>query len=157
MKYPGYDTGKEILAEGRWYPFRIHNHLQLQDGLWYYVLEDINGLKHFMPAGYYTNYALKTGEKINCRIDKINCTGRIFLEPKHPVYKEGEIYNFDVLSFEIKDDSCMLFVKDIYGNSIEVQQYGISEDSFEPQKSVRCIVETIKKGIPVLAFYSHCP
>jgi len=150
MKYPGYDTGKVILAEGSWYPFRIHNHLQLQDGLWYYVLEDINGLKHFMPADYYKNYRLKTGEEIVCRIDKINCTGRIFLEPRHPVYKEGQTYNFDVVSFSKEDNLMLFFVKDIHGNSIEVQQYDNSASDFEAKKKVKCVVLSIKKGKPVL-------
>jgi hypothetical protein len=150
MKFPGYDTGKIKLAEGMWYPFRIHNHMQLQDGLWYYVLEDINGLKHFMPAGYYSNYSLKAGDKISCRIDRINCTGRIFLEPKHPLYKEGESYSFELLSYSKADNLTVFFVKDFYGNSIEVQQCGISESVSEAKKKVKCKVLSIKKGKPIL-------
>ena len=90
MHYPAYNSGNIILSEGNWYLFRIYNLLQLQDSAWYYVLQDLNGLKHFMPADYYTNYGFKIGDEITCKVDRINCTGRIFLEPKHPRYIEGE-------------------------------------------------------------------
>jgi len=89
MQYPGYNTGKVILSEGDWFPFRITKFVQLQDNSWYYVLQDINGLKHFMPAGYYKDYGFSIGIQIKCKIDRINCTGRIFLEPEHPYYQEG--------------------------------------------------------------------
>ena len=157
MKYPGYESGKVVLSEGKWYSFRIHNHLQLQDGLWYFVIEDINGLKHFMPAEFYKGYNLNKGNEIMCRVDKINCTGRIFLEPEHPYYTEGEIYNFEVESVSDKDDSNVLLVKDILGNSIEVQQYDFFGSKFETKKRVQCIVRSIKKGMPTLEICGTCP
>ncbi len=154
MKYPGYDTGKIILSEGKWYTFRIHNHVQLQDGNWYYVLEDINGLKHFLAAEHYTGYNLVKGEEISCRIDRINCTGRIFLEPKHPFYTVDAIYSFEVEMFSNQGDSNILSVKDILGNSIQVQDCGFLESASDSKNRVKCKVLGIKKGRPSLAIYS---
>jgi hypothetical protein len=150
MQYPGYNSRNIILIEGEWFPFRIHNIVQLQDNEWYYVLLDINGLKHFIPAEYYKNYGFKIGDEITCKIDRINCTGRLFLEPKHPYYNEGEIYTFEVISILNIGDEGMLIVKEFFGNCIEVPLCGNKNIDVNAEKSARCIVRNIKKGKPIL-------
>jgi hypothetical protein len=157
MKYPGYDTGDLVLSEGKWFPFRIHNRVQLQDDKWYFVLVDINKLKHFMPAEHYSRYGFKIGDEIICKIDRINCTGRIFLEPKHPYYSEGEIYQFDVDVSSCNDNKQILIVKEILGNSIEVPVYDITNSIKIEKNKVRCTVKSIKKGKPILEFCSKYP
>jgi hypothetical protein len=150
MQYPGYNIGTIILTEGNWFPFRIHNLLQLQDDAFYYILQDINGLKHFMPAEYYKNYGFKPGDEILCKIDRINCTGRIFLEPKHPYYNEGEMYPFDLITYSNRGDERLLIVREITGNSIEVPLYRNKNIDITEEKKVMCIVKSIKKGKPIL-------
>jgi hypothetical protein len=150
MQFPGYETGNITLSEGNWFPFKIHNLVQLQDDEWYYVLRDINGLKHFMPAVYYESYGFKPGDKIRCKIDRINCTGRIYLEPEHPYYKEGKIYNFTVISLPHPDREKVLIVKGISGNSIEVPVCNNQNIDLKEEKLVRCIVKSIRKGRPIL-------
>ena len=150
MQYPGYNTGSVILSEGKWFPFRIHNLVQLQDDSWYFVLQDMNGMKHFMPAEYYKSHGFKTGDEISCKIERINCTGRIFLEPKHPCYNEGEIYLFDLVSNQEKDNGRMLIVEEIAGNKIEVPLCGNKNLDINGEKKVACLVKSIKKGIPIL-------
>jgi len=150
MQYPGYNTGNVILSEGKWFPFRIHNLVQLQDDAWYFVLQDINGLKHFMPAEYYESHGFKTGDEINCKIDRINCTGRIFLEPKHPYYNEGEIYSFDLISYQKKDSETIVIVREITGKEIEVPLCGNNNFDINGENKVTCIVKSVKKGIPIL-------
>ena len=156
MQYPGYSTGKVILSEGDWFPFRIHNLVQLQDDEWYYILVDINNLKHFMPAEYYAGYGFRIGDEISCKIDRINCTGRIFLEPKHPYYNEGELYLFDVCVVSKEDDKQILVVKEILGNSIEVPLYDIRLLNNSKENKVRFMVKSIKKGKPILEFPVKC-
>jgi hypothetical protein len=134
MKYPGYNSGNVILSEGEWFPFKIHNLVQLQDGAWYYILQDINGLKHFMTAANYEKYGLETGNELTCKIERINCTGRIFLEPRHPIYEN------------------VLIVKDILGNIIEVPVNGTKIVDIIDAKSVRCKVQSIKKGSLIIEF-----
>jgi hypothetical protein len=152
MKYPGYNSGNVILSEGEWFPFKIHNLVQLQDGAWYYILQDINGLKHFMTAANYEKYGLETGNELTCKIERINCTGRIFLEPRHPIYKEGEIYSFDVINFLNTGNENLLIVKDILGNIIEVPVNGTKIVDIIDAKSVRCKVQSIKKGSLIIEF-----
>jgi len=155
MQYPGYNTGKVILSEGNLFPFRILNLIQLQDNAWYYVLQDINGLKHFMPAKYYNNYGFKIGNEILCKIDKVNCTGRIFLEPENPYYKEGEIYYFEVLSYSEKENEKRMFVREKSGNSIEVLIYDNKFIDLIDGNKVRCLVKSIQKGEPELDIYMN--
>lgn len=150
MRYPSYTSGDVILLEGKWFPFIVYNLLQLQDGALYYVLQDINGLKHFMPAEYYTSYGFKVGDEIICKVDKINCTGRIFLEPKHPFYSEGEIYFFDLIFESNKHNRQLLIVKEILGNYIELPVYDIKNIVLNEEKKVKCVVISIKKGMPIL-------
>ncbi len=156
MQYPGYNSGKVILSEGEWFPFKVHNLVKLQDDEWYYVLQDINGLKHFMSAHYYENYGFKPGEEISCKIDRINCTGRIYLEPKHPFYTEGEIYDFEVLNISDLNNEIMLIVKGFSENNIELPVFNLKKVEIKEGKMVRCIVKTIKKGKPVLEIHSFC-
>ncbi len=150
MKYPGYTSGNLVLTEGLWYPFIVHNLIQLQDDAWYFVLRDINGLKHFLPAEYYQDYQIKTGDEISCKIDKINCTGRIYLEPRHPHYTEGEIYDFETVKILDSGNGLILIVKETGGNFIEVSTEGHSLDDLKSKKIVQCRVKSIKKGSPIL-------
>jgi len=150
MQNPGYNSGNISFTEGEWFPFRIHNLVQLQDDSWYYVLQDGNGLKHFMPAEFYENYGLKAGDEISCKIDRINCTGRIFLEPKHPYYKEGESYYFDIKNDSNPDIESVLMVREKSGNIIEVPVNGIKKVDINEEKRVRCIVKSITKGRIIL-------
>ena len=145
MYYPGYNSGNVVFSEGNWFPFRVHNCVQLQDGEYYYVLQDINGLKHFLPAEFYENYGFTIGDAILCRIDRINCTGRIYLEPKHPHYSEGEIYHFEVINSTNSGLNNFLVVKDISGNSIEVHLCGNEKIETNDKNLVQCFVKSIRK------------
>ena len=156
MHYPGYDTGKIILSEGAYFPFRIHNLLQLQDDAWYFVLQDVNGLKHFMPAEFYENYGFKPGDEIICKIDRINCTGRIFLEPRHPFYSEGETYLFETAANPDSMNVAALIVKDCTGNSIEIVKSRINKSEVMEENQVRCRVKSIKKGKLILEIANDC-
>lgn len=155
MQYPGYDTGKIILLEGKWFPFRIHNLVQLQDEGWYYVLQDVNGLKHFLQAEHYEKYGFTIGDEIICKIARINCTGRILLEPNHPYYNEGEIYSFEVISYQKQDEDGILIIKDIFGNSIEVPICGNENREQISEKWISCIIKTIIKGKLLLEIYIY--
>jgi hypothetical protein len=155
MQYPGYNSGNVFLTEGEWFPFKIHNLVQLQDDAWYYVLQDINGMKHFMAAESYKSYGFSIGDQILCKIDRVNCTGRVFLEPKHPIYREGEIYSFSISKYPNPDNKEVLIVHEVSGNSLEVPVNSINKIDINEQKMVRCIVKNIKKGKLVLEIYSE--
>ena len=150
MPFLGYSADKILLEEGQWYSFKVLNHIQLQDELWYYILQDINELKHFIRADCYKDYNFKIGIHIRCKIDRINCTGRIYLEPEHPFYKEGKAYEFDVIPELCKPENEALIVKDIFGNSLKVCNNKNEYRERCNKNKVCCLVRCIRKGLPVL-------
>jgi len=137
------------LAEGKYYWFNIIKILELDNNNNYYVLEDPFGYKVLMPSENYKDYDLKPGEKVLCRVDKINCSGKMFVEPEHPYYKEGQTYYFKYIEskerfnfFDQKEH--IIIVSDVFNNKWEVktkpENFTINSDEVE------CFVEKIKKG-----------
>ncbi len=94
------------LEQGKFYLFELYKKVNCPKGDKYFVLTDPFGNKHLVPVKYYTNYKLKMGSYYLCKVDKINCLGRIFIEPPHPFYKENESYLFQFSkTFEEKHKS----------------------------------------------------
>ena len=94
----------QYLEEGHIYPFLIRKQIELPNGGFAWILEDEQGVKHTLSADYYHDYSFKPGDKIRCKVDKINCTGKIYLEPEHPYYRQGRTYEFDVVSGLVMPD-----------------------------------------------------
>jgi len=70
------------------------------DGKDFFKLKDINGVKHLLAKEYYEKYPFKIDKDIQCRIDRINCNGRVYIEPLHPFYKYNRSYLFPVIRFD---------------------------------------------------------
>jgi len=144
-------TQKKVeLKEGNSYTFKITGTIILPDGSERFVLTDPNGVKHLLKAQYYKDYNFRNNQEITCRIDKINCTGKIYIEPGHPHYKLGEIYNFrfytylDVTNASNEVNTVAIF-SDILGNPVKIS----SDDIPGPLKGddiVSCKVSGIRKG-----------
>ena len=111
MTYPFLNEGKIKIEEGIDLDFKVINLVMLQDGRNYYILEDPNEMKHFIDAETYANYGIEIGQMIQCRVAKINCTGRIYLEPVHPIYQEGQTYYFEVISFSVMNTDLVAVLK----------------------------------------------
>ncbi|MCF8296926.1 MAG: hypothetical protein K9J13_05205 [Saprospiraceae bacterium] len=139
---PKYKESDEVLM-------KIIKTTTLPDEDIYYVLEDPNGMKYLLPQKYYLNYNLKISQTINCRIDKINCTGNIFFEPQHPVYILNNSYNFEILEKKRIENSAGLIVDvavvtDVFQNTIFVP---IDNDkNSKPGDLIKCKIDRIKKG-----------
>lgn len=88
------------LEEGTWYDFKIVKTTQLDDESFYVLQTPIN-TRMLLPAIPYSNYHFKTGETIHCLVDKVSCSGKIYLEPEHPYYQVWKSYLFQVM--EISD------------------------------------------------------
>lgn len=140
--------GLPKLREGMNVDFFVRNQIVLQDNKTYFILEDPSETKHFIEADPYHHYQIQSGQKLRCQIVKINCTGRIILEPTHPVYKIGESYEFRLLpSDSIDQENCYL-LEDVFGNLIKITKSDKLFPIGNPPISIRCIIKSIKKGIP---------
>ncbi|MFC2120043.1 hypothetical protein ACFLTI_00440 [Bacteroidota bacterium] len=148
------------MIEGNWYDFEIIKLINLpSDGKKYYILKDLYNKKYLLPEEYYTNYGLKKGNSISCRLDKINCTGEYFLEPKHPVYKRDGLYEFVIekiiLSKDINGENLShVFVKDKFFNKSDFYCF-TRELSEEVNSAIKCRIEKIRKGSLILKLHGQ--
>ncbi len=144
------------MKEGEYYPFMVLGKVTDVEGEAYYKLADPNGIKHLLKAEWYGSYGLEAGRAVVCHINKINCSGRIFIEPEHPVYRAGEVYGFEVAEVSSGGAEKTVTVKDVFGNAIV-----LAEEYLPPKvktgDSVRCRVITVKKGKPVIIPFGATP
>jgi hypothetical protein len=136
------------IKEGKTYPFRITGITELPDGTEQFVLSDPNRVKHLLEKKWYTLYNFEVGQLIICRIDKINCSGKIYIEPLHPYYKLGKEYDFAVkrIPESDKNDNRRLVVfEDIFGNETMLSLVLFSGE-IQPGKAVRLKVTRIRNG-----------
>ncbi|RLD50008.1 MAG: hypothetical protein DRI94_09815 [Bacteroidetes bacterium] len=136
--------------EGEKIQFKIKNLIELAENEEYYVLEDLSGQKQLLNASYYKNYQFKIGQNIICKVDHINCSGKIFLEPEHPFYKENEVYEFVIDTVEksenrLKEIVYHLNSTDKTGNTATCITENISDNIKSGQK-IKYKIERIKKG-----------
>lgn len=145
-----------FFKEGQRFQFTITNKLVLPgtDEVNLILLGPDNK-KYLLPEQFYENYHLKIGQAIQCMIDKINCSGRIFLEPDHPYYKIGERYDFLVLRLAEQENflgktQLIAWVRDLHG--LEWSCPIDRAEDIEPGYSyLACRVDRIKKGELILS------
>lgn len=148
MSKTGYYNQGRVLREGEYYDFKYVKDVTLEDQNPYMVLEDQHGYRYFVESKCYEQYKLTPSNLIKCYVDKINCTGRIFLEPEHPVYKRGEAYEFDVHSIIDTEEGTIVSVSDCFGNLINLKAcIELNEEELPPTK-ITGLVDKVKKGIP---------
>ena len=152
------------MSENKQYKFKEgETHLFIIDGFTeipgteesFYILKNKLGGKHLLKSSHYKHYNLKVDQEINCKIDKINCSGKIYLEPENPIYKVGEAYNFDFIKIidhinSVGEKEKAAIVKDQFG--IEVVCSLPKDCTLSSNiKSLQCQILRIKKGILYLA------
>jgi len=146
--------------EGQSICFKINKHIDLSENENFYVLEDKFGRKQLLKSDLYDNYNFSIGQDINCRVDHINCSGKIFLEPEHPIYKENEVYSFTIDRIETSqnrlDEKTLHFsFIDEIGNPAKCITENENQDDYSVGQKIECKVERIIKGRLNLSFINH--
>lgn len=142
------------LSEGSTYTFTIEKYISLPDGSYFILFAEFNR-KYLLPAAFYREFKLRIGQKIKCRIDKINCNGKIFLEPEHPLYKAGDSDLFvltgkeERLKYKTKEKYWVINAVSKLTNRAVVQDFSICGKINFPYEC-KCKVVKIKKGELVL-------
>ena len=150
MPFRSVNIPNSRLTEGQTYPFRILKSVSLGPEDNWFVMQDPLGYKILMPKGFYEDYGFEAGQVIRCRVDKINCNGRMFLEPHHPFYAEGNVYHFEVVGKAkqqniLGEDEWLFRVKDRIGKLWDVRTWSRKLWESDP-KVLPCLLERIKKG-----------
>jgi len=112
MTRPVLNEGIFRIEEGSVLSFRVLNIVKLQDNRDYYILEDLYGVKHFIDAEMYANFGIEIGNQVKCKVAKINCTGRIMLEPVHPIYSKGKLL-LSVVAVNKAGNDTIMIIEDI--------------------------------------------
>lgn len=138
------------LIEGKSYSFKIDGIITLPDDKSSFKIVDPNGVSHLLDYSTYLDYGLKPGNFISCRVDKINCTGKIYLEPEHPYYKPGKTYEFSFEHFEslIKttgEHQQMAVFKDEFAKQVSIPLDDLNSIPIKGQK-FNFVITRIKKG-----------
>lgn len=110
------------LREGKKYDFTVEKILEVGANA-FYLLKGPGGGKYLLPKKTYEHYGIKLKSVINCRVDKINCQGEVFLEPPNPYYEEGKEYDFEVSGHDIRVNEVGemvrgLLLKDKFANEL---------------------------------------
>jgi hypothetical protein len=138
------------LEEGKNYLFRVSKTTWFE-GEEYLVLSGPSGVRFMMLADRYKSYNIDIGSEITCRIDKINCKGEVFLEPQHPYYKEGSVYQFEIIGNDIRIDRVgnkhnVFIVVDWNNNEVSVPESLLEGSTSKVGMKVDLKVERISKG-----------
>ncbi|MFW5700620.1 MAG: hypothetical protein ACOCWM_02935 [Cyclobacteriaceae bacterium] len=146
-----YFKDKTLLIEpGNKYDLKIIKLINVADDQEFYVGRDKNGLKHLIPVKYYIQYGIRAGDSIKCHLDKINCLGRFFFEPEHPVYKRCESYHFKLIEFNNFHHDEKFFtarVRDVFGKEHDTKKFKMKNECPALKiSSVLCLVTSIKKA-----------
>ena len=151
MKKSRFKDKTLLLKAGLEYELKIIRIINIPCDGNYFMGKDMNGLKHLIPADYYKDYGIRAGETVKCRLDRINCLGRFFFEPEHPVYKRGNTYEFNLAGFQ-EYNPCYntgfytATVIDIFGRTWETCKFKTESPPPVNITSLLCHAAAFKKG-----------
>lgn len=138
------------LIEGEVYPFQVLKKTLIPEEGEFFLLRHQSGRRLLIPEKPYTFYGIEPGTTVNCKVDKVSCTGKVYLEPLHPVYTEGKEYEFDCIGEQAVEGGqvgSILLVKDVFRNTISV--LCACNNPYKKEK-IRLVVARVRKGIPEL-------
>lgn len=144
----------EKFTEGEEHSFKVIKTLIIPGEAAYYLLESMQGNRLLMPMAFYNGYNIKPGDTIRCRIDKINCSGKIFLEPEHPYYKPGCIYSFVICNVEsITDRKGRRYDQYTLSGNIDSRSSAIFQGNnrHKVNDKIQARLERIRKGVLILS------
>lgn len=140
----------KFIEEGKYYFFEVVNELSFSKKENYFILKDIFKRKHLLNKKFYMNYKIEIGKKIECKVDKINCQGRVFLEPKNPFYNIGDFGNFNFIEKKIEYNSkgkvkYNIYFFDKYKNKV-ILQCDLTQFLNFDQNNIRAVIVKFKKA-----------
>ena len=104
----------------------------------------------------YESYGFKLKDKVEIRIDKVNCKGKVFFEPKHPRYSIGSTIQAKFIEHSTEKDKFeeerhILIVEDPDGNrsTIRTTNDDQRDINYKPDY-INCVVDGISKGCLIL-------
>ena len=117
-----------------------------------YIATLPNGIKITLSYKNYGHYKFRIGQRLFGKIDKINCSGKIYFEPDHPFYIVGKRSGFEVV--EISTEQLpngivenRVVVQDRFKQNIEL----VCHKQYSKGQKASLLVQDIHKGRPILS------
>ncbi len=138
------------IKEGKRYDFLVEKTLRIGNND-YYLLKGPGRYKYLLRREYYEHYDIQPGKKINCRVDKINCRGEVYLEPENPYYKEGAKFDFRIIGRDVRlNDSGeiipVLLLLDKFSNELVVPMNCVGAYDIDKHEYITLRIWRINKG-----------
>jgi len=89
--------------EGQFYEFEFVKKVFIDTE--FLVFKDNFGERHVIPSLHYRHYMLTPGQMVKCLITRVDCSGKLSIEPEHPFYKIGGTYEFDFVKVQVTEDN----------------------------------------------------
>jgi hypothetical protein len=149
---------KGKFIEGQVYEFVYVKNVVVDEE--FMVFEDVDKERYLLPFPCFKDYQLQAGLPVKCLISRIDCKGKVTIEPEHPYYKIDHTYDFKFLRMlvtadeefnEIMDKSYVkkdyeIIVADIYGNEQKVVPKRWQRKKRYEAETVSCKVVKIIQG-----------
>ena len=139
-----------IFEEGKYYTFTLTGKVVLPpDDEEFFVLKSQFDSRHLLKYLPYHYYGLEIDREVRCRIDKISCSGKMYLEPEHKDYKENNTYTFRVKGYEEilnSEGKAERFLRLLDVNEQPVMINIGDSNPRDYEDTVLCRVDRIKKG-----------
>lgn len=132
--------------EGRIFEFRVLKIIETPETGLQWILQGPDDRRFMLDASLYEKYKISVSDILKCRIDKINCSGKMFLEPLSG-FNSGEVHEFRMKSYVCRDDAIgklrhFTTVETPLGESLcEIEAHEFLEQAF-----LACRIIRIKKG-----------
>lgn len=138
------------LQENERYDFVVEKTVRLGGSI-YYLLKGPDDVRYLLKKSLYEHYNIRKGDTVDCRVDKINCRGEVFLEPANPHYAEGEEYEFKVAGRDVRLNETgevipVVVVKDVFNNDLVVPMRDIDPGNSYEKGVIKLRVARINKG-----------
>lgn len=141
----------EGVEPGKQYLFKVGKTVVLGDGHRYFILKDPYGEKHYLECRHYEPWGIQQGQEIICWVDRWSTKGFYFLEPLHPVYKRGEVYDFPVSGFETAvGGQIILYVREHFGAVLRTDIGNYDVKLLETDR-ISLRINGFRKGLPILS------
>lgn len=143
-----------MFKEGDIIDFRLLKTVELGSKGLNFILLSPEGKKFMIPSKEYSDYNFQIGDIVKCKIDKVNCSGKVFLEPLNPHYEAGKSYRFkyeysEEVYSDLGEKRYFIYVKDVFGKMNKI--LSIRNVSADFENKMICNVLQVKKGSLLLS------
>lgn len=103
-----------------------------------------------LPLKLYEKYSLVVGAEIGGDVQYDKIRQRFYFEPNHPIYKIGDVLDFDIQSINNIEGKNIITVLDVFGNEINILGLRWQKKEIFTKSLLKCEIIGFRQGKPIL-------